>query len=253
MTFQIPNRHCFKKPVTELVLEDLCVEIDGRAILRKVGFSTTVARLGIVGRNGSGKSTLARTIAGLLKPNSGTARVNGLNLVKHRKAALREIGFLFQNPDHQIIFPTVQEEVTFGLRQLGQRKKEAEANALATLAGFGKSHWAEVHVSTLSQGQRHLVCLMAILAMRPRTIVLDEPFAGLDIPTKMQLTSYLEGYQGAVVHVSHDPVEIKDYDHIIWIENGALNAEGPPEALLPNYLAEMTRFGGTDDISELSR
>ncbi len=237
----------------DLVLDDVSVEVDGREILRKIGFSAQVSRLGVVGRNGSGKSTLARVIAGLLKPTSGTVRVDGLDLARDRKAALREVGVLFQNPDHQIIFPTVLEEVTFGLRQLGRGKREAEADALATLAEFRKSHWADAHVSALSQGQRHLVCMMSILAMRPRLIVLDEPFSGLDIPTRMQLGSCLDTWHGALIHVTHDPSDLDGYDHVVWMEKGMVTAEGTPETLLPRYISAMTELGGTDDISELSR
>lgn len=253
MSSPIQLRPHTKPSNVALLLSDLCIAIEGQEILHSINLSTKVARLGIVGRNGSGKSTLARAIAGLLEPTSGSALVNGADMAKDRKEALRQVGFLFQNPDHQIIFPTVLEEVTFGLRQLGQKKTEADENARATLADFGKTHWADAHVAALSQGQRHLVCIMAIIAMQPRMIILDEPFSGLDIPTKMQLKAYLDKYQGTLVHVSHDPDDIKDYDHIVWMEKGTLCEEGPPEVLLARYLEEMAKLGETDDISELSR
>lgn len=233
-------------------LNNVCLDIQGKRILNQLSFSTSAHRLGIIGRNGSGKSTLSRVLSGLVAIESGTLQVAGINPFKDRKGALREIGLLFQNPDHQIIFPTVLEEVVFGLRQLGQKKALAEQNALATLEAFGKTHWKEVHTSALSQGQKHLVCLMAIAAMQPKLIILDEPFAGLDIPTKRQLQRYLDRFPGRLIHISHDPADLEHYDQLLWLEAGEVNAIGSPDDVLPAYLAEMHKLGESDDISNLT-
>ncbi|KAG1649034.1 NADH dehydrogenase [Nymphon striatum] len=179
-------------------------------------------------------------------------KINGLNLVKDRKAALSEVGILFQNPDHQIIFPTVEEEISFGLRQQGLSKRDAADLTAATLSDFGKSHWATANISTLSQGQKHLVCMMAIVAMQPRLIILDEPFTGLDMPTKAQLTRYLSRYHGGLVHISHDPIDLQGYEQIIWLDQGRLTEIGDALPILENYIARMKNLGGLDDISELS-
>ncbi len=224
----------------------------GKPVLKTLSFTSQVKRLGIIGRNGSGKSTLSRVLSGLVAIDSGKIEVAGINPFKDRRAALREIGLLFQNPDHQIIFPTVLEEVMFGLRQLGQKKAQALQNAQQTLADFGKSHWQHVHTSALSQGQKHLVCLMAVVAMRPRLIILDEPFAGLDIPTKCQLQRYLNTFSGSLIHISHDPGDIEGYQQLLWLEDGQVAALGTPDEVLPAYLKEMYRLGDSDDLSELA-
>ncbi len=237
---------------SQIVLTDLCYSVDGKGILQGITLKTSAPRIGIVGRNGSGKSTLARILAGLIEPTSGSALVNGHNLAKDRKAALAEVGILFQNPDHQIIFPTVLEEVSFGLRQLGQAKKTAEENARKTLDAFGKAHWADAYVNNLSQGQKHLVCLMAVVAMQPRMIILDEPYSGLDIPTKHQLTRYLSRYQGALLHITHDPSDLSGYDDVVWLEQGAVEQSGAADVVIPAYVAQMNTLGGSDDISDLS-
>ena len=238
--------------ITQIELSDLCFAVDGKQILQTVTQQISVRRSGVVGRNGSGKSTLARIIAGLVAPTSGLARLNGHDLVKDRKQALRDVGILFQNPDQQIIFPTVREEIGFGLRQLGNSKARADEMTLDTLAGFGKSHWIDAHIHTLSQGQKHLVCLMAIVAMTPRLIILDEPFTGLDIPTKAQLTRALAQYQGSLLHISHDPADLAGYDHVIWLEQGKVVQSGRADDVLQAYIAEMTAVGGSDDIAVLS-
>ncbi|WP_260261737.1 energy-coupling factor ABC transporter ATP-binding protein [Vibrio intestinalis] len=240
------------KTPTSIKVKDICLDIGEKQVLDNLSFDLQAKRLGIIGRNGSGKSTLSRVLSGLIEISSGELTVAGINPFKDRKSAIREIGLLFQNPDHQIIFPTVLEEVVFGLRQLGQKKQQAEENALETLRGFGKEHWRDVHTSALSQGQKHLVCLMSVVAMKPNLIILDEPFAGLDIPTKKQLQRYLEQFPGSLIHISHDPNDLENYDQLLWLEAGKIAAIGDKNEVLPKYLAEMHRIGDSDDISILS-
>ncbi|KAG1649042.1 Energy-coupling factor transporter transmembrane protein BioN [Nymphon striatum] len=94
--------------------------------------------------------------------------------------------------------------------------------------------------------------MMAIVAMQPRLIILDEPFTGLDMPTKAQLTRYLSRYHGGLVHISHDPIDLQGYEQIIWLDQGRLTEIGDALPILENYIARMKNLGGLDDISELS-
>ncbi len=235
-----------------LDIRDVSLTIEGQGILHGVTLCGDQRRIGIVGRNGSGKSTLARVIAGLQAPDTGTVQICGVDVAKDRRAAIRTVGILFQNPDHQIIFPTVDEEIAFGLRQLGQSAAEAEDGTRAILARFGKGHWAGAAVHPLSQGQKQLLCLMAILAMRPRLIVLDEPLSGLDIPTRMQLMRYLDGAEAHLIHISHDPAVLARYDRVIWIADGRIAGDGAAGNVLEAFSADMQRLGGMDDISDLA-
>ncbi len=232
-------------------LDGVGLVLEAREVLSDLTLELEFQRLGVVGRNGSGKSTLARAIAGLVPPTTGEARLNGHDLAADRGAALREVGLLFQNPDHQIIFPTVLEELAFGLGQLGRKKADAEAEARATLERFDKLAWAGAATATLSQGQKHLVCLMAVAAMGPKVLILDEPFAGLDIPTKAQLTRYLALFPGAVIHISHDPDDLAGSDALLWLERGRIAQVGPGAEVIAAYLEEMQRQGARDDISDL--
>ena len=233
-------------------LLDIGVTLGGRPVLEGVTASLAEARLGIVGRNGSGKTTLARVVAGLIEPDKGQARTFGIDMAKDRRAALRHVGIIFQNPDHQIIFPTVLEEIAFGLTQQGQRPRDAEAAARAMLERFGKAHWAPAATHSLSQGQKQLLCLMAVLAMQPKVIVMDEPFSGLDIPTRLQLMRYLDGIAAQVVMVTHDPAHLHGFDRILWLDGGRLIADGPPEAVLPAFEAQMRDWGNADDLAHLA-
>ncbi|MGY3438755.1 MULTISPECIES: energy-coupling factor ABC transporter ATP-binding protein [unclassified Marinovum] len=239
-------------PASRLALAHVSFAHDAKPVLSDLQLDLAVTRLAIVGRNGSGKSTLARLLAGLVAPKHGTLTINGVDVSRNRKAALGEVGILFQNPDHQIIFPTVLEELAFGLAQQGRKQPEADALARDTLARFGKSHWEEVYINTLSHGQKHLVCLMAVVAMGPRLLILDEPFAGLDIPTRAQLTRYLSHYEGNLIHISHDPADLAGYDQALWLDEGKIRQHGACDTVIDAYVARMTELGEADDITDLS-
>jgi len=238
-------------PASRVQLNSVGFAHESRVVLDGLSLDLAVTRLGVVGRNGSGKTTLARLLAGLVAPKTGSYELNGIDVARDRKAALGEVGILFQNPDHQIIFPTVLEEIAFGLTQLGRKKAEAEEGARAILQRFGKRHWETAYINTLSHGQKHLVCLMAIVAMAPRLLILDEPFAGLDIPTKAQLRRYLAHYTGNMIHITHDPADLDGYDQTVWLDRGQAREIGESSAVIAAYVTEMTRAGEADDIADL--
>ena len=235
-----------------IILDQVGFSVQGKVILHEMSLSLTGRRIAIIGRNGSGKTTLLRLMAGLVAPTTGTVRVAGLDPAAERKAMLRSIGILFQNPDHQIIFPTVEEELAFGLRQMGMTAKEAGARVLAMLKAEGRAHWASAPVSSLSQGQRQWLCLMAVLLMEPATLLLDEPFAALDLPTQARLQRRMSQLDQRVVTISHDPATVIDCDHVVWIENGRVAAEGVPAEVLPAFKDEMDRLGLRDADTDLA-
>lgn len=237
---------------TGITLENAGVALAGKTILSGLTLTLSEQRIGIVGRNGSGKTTLLRLLAGLLAPTTGTVRIAGIDPARDRKAALSHLGILFQNPDHQIIFPTVEEELAFGLRQQGHSNADARTLARATLAEHGRAHWAAASVQALSQGQRHYLCLMAVLVMRPATILLDEPFSGLDLPTQARLTRALHARPERLITITHDPAMLADYDRVIWIDAGQVRADGPAGPILQDFTAEMARQGALDADADRS-
>ena len=221
--------------------ENVSLSLNARELLNGVSLDIQEQRVGVIGRNGSGKTSFARLLCGLLAPSSGRVRVNGNDLFKHRAAALKTVGILFQNPDHQIIFPTVLEELSFGLTQQGQRKAEAMQNATKILQQFDRLDWAERTIATLSQGQRHLVCLLSVLAMAPPLLVLDEPFAGLDLPTKTYLQNLLYGLDQSVLHITHDLQALAEYERVIWLEKGQVAGDGLPKDIIPAFENAMAQ------------
>lgn len=236
---------------TGIVLHDAGYDIVGKTILSGLDLTLTEARIGIVGRNGSGKSTLLRLMAGLIAPGTGKVRVAGIAPAEDRKAMLSALGILFQNPDHQIIFPTVEEELAFGLRQQGHSSMEAMRRVRACLAAEGRGHWGSATVASLSQGQKQWLCLMAVLLMEPAILLLDEPFAALDLPTQARLARKIAGLPQQVITISHDPVAVADCDRVIWLEAGRLWADGAPDDVLPVFRAEMVRLGAMDADTHL--
>ncbi|SOB94438.1 energy-coupling factor ABC transporter ATP-binding protein [Rhodobacter maris] len=220
-------------------IENVRLAREEQSVFAGLNLRLVERRIGVVGRNGAGKSSLIRLMAGLMAPQAGRVRVAGVDVAQDRHAALHTVGILFQNPDHQIIFPVVIEEIAFGLEQMGLTRAEARARARAVLARHGREDWAERLCHTLSQGQRQLLCLMAVLAMEPRWIFFDEPFASLDMPTALAIEARIAALEQNVVLVTHDPARVAGFDRILWLEGGAVAADGAPDDVLPRYSAAM--------------
>jgi biotin transport system ATP-binding protein len=234
-----------------IALHQAGVTLGGKTVLSAVSLHLTEDRIGIIGRNGSGKSTLLRLMAGLIPATTGKVTVDGIDPARDRKAMLAALGILFQNPDHQILFPTVLEELAFGLTQQGHPKALAEATARAALAAGGRAAWGDASTHALSQGQRQYLCLLAVLLMQPRTILLDEPFAGLDLPTQARMQRHLATLPQRLITISHDPAAVVRCQRVIWLEAGSVLADGPADQVLPVFTAEMARLGGVDADTDL--
>ena len=125
--------------------------------------------------------------------------------------------------------------------------KKQEKEALKILKRFGKLHWADQLAHNLSQGQRHYLCLIAVLAMKPDVIVLDEPYAGLDLPTSLRLKQTLEKLNQQLVMISHDKEILADFDRILWIDNGKIINDGSFENVFPDFEKEMRRRANVSD------
>ena len=240
------------KVKNRISLNGVSYRVNDKTIINNLNLEITEKRIGIVGRNGSGKSSLVRLIGGLIKPSSGNIFVNDINVYSDRKNAIKTVGMVFQNPDHQIIFPTVLQELAFGLNNIGHTRDEADKFALKILENFGKSHWSEKPISTLSEGQKHLVCLLSVLAMQPSIILLDEPFTGPDIPTVRILERFLAALDQTILLISHDPQTLIDYDRVIWLEKGEIVMDGSPSKVLDEFKQEMYRIGDEDVEFEFS-
>ena len=227
---------------TEIEIYSASVFYGKERILENLSLSIKEQRVGFIGRNGSGKTTLLRILAGLQELNNGKVLIDGTEVAKKRNEAIKKVGIIFQNPDHQIIFPTVGEELRFGLTQLGLSKNEADLKVIACLKQYDKVDWFERSISTLSQGQKHLVCLLSVLLMKPRVLLLDEPFTGIDIPTQLKLEHYLSSLKQTIIHVSHVPETFENYQRLIWMDEGIIQADGTPKPVIKKYRTAMKNY-----------
>lgn len=216
-------------------LVDVGVVRGARPVFSGLGLALSEHRIGLVGDNGSGKSTLLRLLNGLILPNTGSVAVAGLDTRAHRRRLPALVGFVFQNVDHQIIFPTVAEEIAFGPREQGLSKADAAAVAERLLAEHGCAGWGGRAVDELSEGQKQLVCILAALAAGPRLLLLDEPFSALDMPTRLALSARIARLDQQVIMASHDLSLFAGFDRLLWLRDGAVAADGPPDAVIPLY------------------
>ena len=236
------------KPRHIISLNAVRLVLDGKTVIDDVSLEIKEHRVGIIGFNGSGKSTLARLMTGLISPSSGIVMLDDINPCKERQKAICKVGMVFQNPDHQIIFPTVLEEMTFGLTNLGMDKHESRTHSLELLARFGLEELHDRPVHYLSQGQRHLVCLLAVLAMNPNVLILDEPFTGPDTPTVRRLFRLLSCITQAVILITHDTHMLEGFDRVIWLNEGRIYRDGPAADVLKEFNREVERIGALDTV-----
>ena len=197
-------------------------------------------RIALIGNNGSGKSSFLRLCNGLLLPDSGDVDVCGLNTRSARAQLPLIAGFLFQNPDHQIIFPTVGEEVGYGLRQRGMSRQQADAAVSHLLQAHGCNDWFARPVHELSDGQKQLVCILSATIGDPKLLLLDEPFASLDIPTRYKLMRKLDALPLQLVMASHDLDLLITFERAIWFENGSVKADGLAREVIKAYRDSFT-------------
>lgn len=198
-------------------------------------------RIGLIGDNGAGKTSLFRLLCGLETPQAGQVLLDGIDLHEARARRPGQVGLMFQNPDDQIIFPTVEEELALGLRPSGLGKREAMQQARELLAARGLADWAPRAVAGLSQGQRQQVCWLALLIAAPRVLLLDEPFASLDLPGQAQLARDIAAAGQQVLVSTHVLDHVRGFGRVLWLERGRVRADGPGDAVCAAYEADVAR------------
>jgi biotin transport system ATP-binding protein len=210
---------------------------DHPAVHHLNGSVKTGSLTAIVGANGSGKSTLARMINGLVLPTSGRVLVDGLDTSTQAAAVRRRVGFVFTDPDAQIVMPTVGEDVAFSLRKSGLDRTARAARVLEALARFGLEDYVDHPAHLLSGGQKQLLALTSVLITAPRLLVCDEPTTLLDARNARRVSELIAGLEQQVVLVTHHLEQLESFDRVLVIEEGRLVADGPPDQALAAYRA----------------
>jgi biotin transport system ATP-binding protein len=206
-----------------------------RTVLRDVDLRLDERRIGVVGANGSGKSTLARLLNGLVVPSEGAVLVDGLDTRRHGPAVRRRVGFVFTDPDAQIVMPTVAEDVAFSLRRSGLDRSARAARVAEVLARFGLAEHADHPAHLLSGGQKQLLALAAVLVTEPAVVVCDEPTTLLDARNVRRVAALLADLAQQVVLVTHHLEQLDGFDRVIVVEEGRIVADGSPGPALDAY------------------
>jgi len=200
----------------------------------------------ILGRNGAGKTTFARHLNGLLRPTSGELIIGGKPTSDKAVSELAvDVGYVFQNPDHQIFANSVREEIGYGLGNLGWEPERIRVRVDAVLDQVGMSDLAEKHPFTLGKGQRQRLAVASVLALKPRVLVIDEPTTGQDwlgATSMMSLVRELNENGHTIVMITHDMSLVAEHSRraLVFAE-GALIADANPHELFSS--AEILQRG----------
>ncbi|WP_297322782.1 ATP-binding cassette domain-containing protein [uncultured Bartonella sp.] len=218
-------------------LRNVCVEVGDHTILDNLNLTFKEKRIAIIGANGSGKSTFARLLNGLRLPQSGTVLVDGLDTRKYGKEIRRKVGFVFQNPDNQIVMPVVEEDLAFGLKNIGIDKAEIMRRIDHVLKFYNLEAVRLQSVQQLSGGQKQLIALCGVIAMQPEVIVFDEPTTQLDLRNKRKITETILGLDQQVMVISHDLDMLKKFDRVIVLDQGKVVYDDSPTKAISYYEA----------------
>lgn len=237
--------------VAQIKVENLTYGYDREVpVLKNISLEISKGEcVAIIGQNGAGKTTLAKHLNGLNKPVSGTVCINGRDTAPLKVSVLaRTVGYVFQNPDHQIFHDTVGKEVAFGLKNFGLPAAEIEERVTDALDAVGLTEHYLSYPFNLSKGQRQRVALASVLAMRTEVIVLDEPTTGQDYKESIQIMDMVRDLNKnghTVIFITHDMSLVAGYaGRAIVLCEGEIIADGPtrsvfarPELLSRSYLS----------------
>ncbi len=192
--------------------------------------------LAVIGQNGSGKTTLVKHFNGLLRPVKGEIFVNGESVKKKTVAEMaRKVGYVFQNPDHQIFADTVFEEVEFGLKNLGFPEPERLEKVTQVLEKTDLYKYRDTHPTSLSGGEKQRLAIASVLVMNPEILILDEPTTGLDLRSSrsiIELVKALHRQNNTVILVTHDMRLVAEMAHrIIILKEGKIVKDGNPRTI----------------------
>jgi biotin transport system ATP-binding protein len=229
---------------SDIHLDAVSVTLGDQLVLREVSVRLDQQSIAVIGANGSGKSTFARVLGGLVTAESGSVSVLGLDPARQAKELRRRVGFVFSNPDAQIIMPTVAEDAAFSLRSERLSKVDVAARVAAALEEFGLSALADRAAHDLSGGQKQLLALCGALIRQPELVIADEPTAYLDARNSRLIADHLLGEAGPragtgdghrLVLVTHDLALAARCDVAVLFDAGRLIAVGAPDDVIGRY------------------
>ncbi|UQS82381.1 energy-coupling factor ABC transporter ATP-binding protein [Bombilactobacillus folatiphilus] len=201
----------------------------------------------IIGQNGSGKSTLARVLNGLLEPNSGQVKIGGMLLTEDTVWQIRQqLGIIFQNPDHQFVGATVEDDVAFGLENQGMKRSQMIERVQWALELVNMTDFAKRSPQVLSGGQKQRVAIAGIIALKPQIVIMDEATSMLDPQGRHDILLLIKRLQRelgmTVLSITHDLNEITQADQVIVLQKGNVLKIGNVEQIFADP-TKLLSFG----------
>ena len=192
--------------------------------------------LAIIGHNGSGKSTLAKMMNGLLEASSGEIYIDGQLLTEDTVyEASRKVGMVFQNPDNQFVGTTVEDDIAFGLENIGMPRDEMVRKINTSLEMVRMTKFKEKEPARLSGGQKQRVAIAGMIALAPKVVILDEATSMLDPQGRFEVISTIQQLHKdkgiTVISITHDLDEAAQADRVLLMEGGKVNRIGKPSEI----------------------
>ncbi|HEV7416097.1 energy-coupling factor ABC transporter ATP-binding protein [Tianweitania sediminis] len=219
----------------DLVFSGCSVRYGERVALHPLDLRVQAHRVGVIGLNGSGKTTFARLINGLTLPSLGRVVVNGIDTRAEPDRVRGEAGYVFQNPQNQLIMPVVADDIRFGLKARGATTAEAEQRTASVLARFGIAELAQRRVHELSGGELQLAAMASVCALSPSILVLDEPTNQLDLSNRRLVIKAIETMAEDALVVTHDLEFAARLPRLLLFHEGRLVADGAPGETIARY------------------
>lgn len=213
---------------------------DDVLVLDDISLTLSEKKIAIIGANGSGKSTFVRMLNGLIKPTKGNIYIENIDIYKNLKEIRKKVGFVFQNPDNQIVFPTVEEDIAFGLKNLKTPPKQIDIKVNKILEKYNMQHLRHKSCHLLSGGEKQMVAILSVLVIEPDLIIFDEPTTQLDLKNKIKISNTILSLEQNVIVISHDMEQIKNFDRVIMFEKGKIAKDGIPSDVIPFYIKKIT-------------
>jgi biotin transport system ATP-binding protein len=236
-----PRPDAVADPARGIELRGVAHSYGDRPVLADVDLHLTEARIGVVGANGSGKSTLARLLNGLVLPTAGEVLVDGLDTRSSVREVRRRVGFVFQDPDAQIVHPTVAEDAAYGLENQGVPAAERAERVAEVLARYGLAGHADHPAHLLSGGQKQLLAIAGVLVMRPARVVFDEPTTLLDLINARRIARVIDELEQQVVVVTHQLDLLDGFERVLVVDGGRIVEDAAPRPALAAYRSLMER------------
>lgn len=234
---------------------------DGTQALKGINLTISEGEfIAFIGQNGSGKTTLSKCLNGLFKPTTGSVIVDGLDSKSTSILQMvKRVGYVFQNPDHQLFNNNCQDEIAYGPRNIGLSEDEVQERVIEAAGVVGlKPMYFQEHPFFLNKGMRQRVAIASILALKPKLIIVDEPTTGQDVRQSLEIMDFLtdlnQNHGHIIIFVTHDmPIVSRYAKRVVMMGGGQIIADGSPSEVYADTENLAKAFVEPPQITQLAQ